>query len=63
VFSDDRDDVYVPIHIDLREQLVRIARVVVVFQHLDEMAAFDQRDNRFEANASFPDERGVLVRR
>lgn len=62
MFSDNRNDVAVPIHIDLVEKLVRIAFAVVMFQHPNEMAALDQRDDLFEADPSLPDEPGVLVR-
>ena len=61
MFSDDRDDIEISIHIDLIEQLGGIALAVVMFQHLNEIATFDQRDDLFEADSSFPDEPGVLV--
>lgn len=59
--SDDRDDVDISINIDLIEKLVGIALAVVMFQHLNEMAAFNQRDDLFETDSAIPDEPGVLV--
>jgi hypothetical protein len=61
VFSDVRDDIEISTHIDLIEKLGGIALAVVMFQHLNEIAAFDQRDDLLEADSSFPDEPGVLV--
>ena len=62
MFSHDWDDVYVPIHIDCIEQLVGIALAIVVFQHLNEMAAFNEGDDLLEADPSFLYEPGILVR-
>ena len=62
MFSDDRDDVDISIHIDFIEKLGGIALAVVVFQHLNETAVFDQCDDLFEADSSFTNEPGVLVR-
>jgi hypothetical protein len=62
VSSDDRDDVDISIHIDFIEKLVGIALSIVMFQHLNKMAAFNQHDDLFEADSSLPDEPGVLVR-
>jgi len=53
VFSDDRDDVYISVNIDFIEKLVGIALAVVMFQHLNEIAAFDQSDDLLEADSSF----------
>ena len=51
MFSDDRDDVDISINIDFIEQLVGIVLSIVVLQHLYEIAAFDQRDDLFEADS------------
>ncbi len=61
MFSDDRNDVDISIHIDCIEKLIGIALAVVVFQYLNEIAAFNQRDDLLEADFSFPDEPSVLV--
>lgn len=59
--SDDWDDVSISTYIDFVEKLVGIAFAVVLFQHLNEIAAFNQRDDLFEADSALPDEPGVLV--
>ena len=59
--SDDWDDVNISTYIDFVEKLVGMAFAVVMFQHLNEMAAFNQRDDLFEADSALPDEPGVLV--
>ncbi len=59
--SDDWDDVNISTYIDFVEKLVGIALAVVMFQHLNEMAAFNQRDDLFEADSALPDEPGVLL--
>jgi len=62
MFSDDRDDADISINIDFIEKLVGIAILIVVLQYLYEIAAFDQHDDLFEADSSFSNEPGVLVR-
>lgn len=62
MFSDDRNDIDVTVNIDFIEKLVGIALPIMMFQDLNEMAAFDQCNDLLEADSSLADEPGVLVR-
>ena len=59
--SNDRNDVDISINVDFIEQLVGVALTVMMFQYLDEIAVFDQRNNLLEADSSFSNEPGVLA--
>ena len=49
---DHGDDVHITIDVDLVEKLVRVPLRVWVFEHPNELAAFDQGDDLLKADSA-----------
>jgi hypothetical protein len=56
------NDVYIAVHVNLIEELVRILLGVAVLKHPNELAALDEGNNLLEADAALADEPGILLR-
>jgi hypothetical protein len=54
--------VHITVDVDLVEELARVSLLARVLKHLNEPAAFDQRDDLLEADAALANEPGVLLR-